>query len=132
MIPAEFFSELFNASRYAAAGITGTFMQDNLSRSTKGVLRGVHLQNPCPQANLVSVTRDSVFDVAVDVRLGSPTFGHHVAVELSEENGKQFYVPRGFAHGFVVLSETAEFVYKCDGLYKPQHELAVRWNDFRL
>src|SRR6516165_5526996 len=100
-----------------------------MSRSTYGVLRGLHLQNPSPQGKLVSVMRGSVLDVAVDVRVGSPNFGCHVAVELSEENRRQLWIPRGFAHGFVVLSETADLFYKCDDLYSPKDELAIRWND---
>lgn len=124
-----FFVETFQAERYASAGIPGPFIQDNLSRSTQGVLRGLHLQYPNSQAKLVSALRGHVLDVAVDVRVGSPTFGKHVAVELSEENGRQLYVPRGFAHGFVVLSETADFFYKCDNLYSPADELVIRWND---
>jgi dTDP-4-dehydrorhamnose 3,5-epimerase len=124
-----FFLETFQAGRYAEAGIPGPFVQDNLSRSAYGVLRGLHLQNPGPQGKLVSVLKGRVRDVAVDVRRGSPNFGKHVSVELSEENRRQFWVPRGFAHGFVVLSETADFFYKCDALYSPTDELVVRWND---
>lgn len=124
-----FFMETFQAERYAAAGVTRPFVQDNLSRSTRGVLRGLHLQHPNPQAKLVSVLRGRVLDVAVDVRVGSPMFGKHVAVELSEENGRQLYVPRGFAHGFVVLSETADFFYKCDNIYSPPDEITVQWCD---
>src|SRR5215470_11071179 len=105
--------------RYAEHGISRPFVQDNLSRSSYGVLRGLHLQNPSTQGKLVSVMRGRVLDVAVDVRVGSPTFGRHVAVELSEENCHQLWVPRGFAHGFVVLSETADFFYKCDEFYSP-------------
>ena len=101
-----FFMEVFNADRYAAAGITAALVQDNLSRSARGVLRGLHLQNPHPQGKLVTVLRGTVLDVAVDVRLGSPSFGQHVKMELSEENRRQLWVPRGFAHGFVVISET--------------------------
>lgn len=127
--PRGYFAELFNAQRYADAGIAGPFVQDNMSRSARGVLRGLHLQNPNTQAKLVSVMRGTVLDVAVDVRVGSPTFGRHVAVELSEDNGRQFYVPRGFAHGFAVLSETADFFYKCDAFYSPKDELTIRWND---
>jgi dTDP-4-dehydrorhamnose 3,5-epimerase len=104
-------------------------VQDNLSRSACGVLRGLHLQNPMTQGKLVSVMRGHVLDVAVDVRVGSPYFGHYVAVELSEENRRQLWVPRGFAHGFVVLSETADFFYKCDEFYSPADEIVVRWND---
>jgi dTDP-4-dehydrorhamnose 3,5-epimerase len=124
-----FFTELYQSERYAAAGIGGPFVQDNLSRSRKGVLRGLHLQNPQPQGKLVSVLRGAVLDVAVDVRQGSPTFGRHVKVELSETNRRQFWVPRGFAHGFIVLSESADFFYKCDALYSPADEMIVRWND---
>jgi dTDP-4-dehydrorhamnose 3,5-epimerase len=124
-----FFVETFQVERYKSCGIDRPFVQDNLSRSAYGVLRGLHLQYPNPQAKLVSVLRGRVLDVAVDVRTGSPTFGKHVAVELSEENGRQLFVPRGFAHGFAVLSETADFFYKCDNLYSPADEIVVRWND---
>jgi dTDP-4-dehydrorhamnose 3,5-epimerase len=124
-----FFMETFRADRYAQHGIAAPFVQDNLSRSARGVLRGLHLQNPKAQAKLVSVLRGAVRDVAVDVRRGSPTFGRHVAVELSEDNRRQFFVPRGFAHGFAVLSETADVFYKCDEIYSPADEITVRWND---
>ena len=124
-----FFVETYQLRRYAEFGISRPFVQDNMSRSTYGVLRGLHLQNPSPQGKLVSVMRGSVLDVAVDVRVGSPNFGRHVAVELSEENRRQLWVPRGFAHGFVVLSETADCFYKCDDLYSPKDELVVRWDD---
>jgi dTDP-4-dehydrorhamnose 3,5-epimerase len=124
-----FFLECFQAERYAEAGISRPFIQDNLSRSGRGVLRGLHLQNPSMQGKLVSIMRGRVLDVAVDVRVGSPTFGRHVAVELSEENRRQLWVPRGFAHGFAVLSETADFFYKCDNLYSPKDEIVVRWDD---
>ena len=124
-----FFVEMFQAERYAAAGVPGPFIQDNLSRSTRDVLRGLHLQNPHSQGKLVSVLRGAVLDVAVDVRVGSPTFGKSFSVELSEENGRQMFVPRGFAHGFLVLSETADFFYKCDGPYSPKDEITVRWCD---
>ena len=117
-----FFMELFNADRYAAAGITTALVQDNLSRSARGVLRGLHLQNPHPQGKLVTALRGSVLDVAVDVRLGSPSFGQHVKMELSEESRRQLWMPRGFAHGFVVVSEVAEFLYKCDELYRSADE----------
>src|SRR6187402_3489885 len=105
-----FFLETYQLRRYVEAGIVGPFVQDNLSRSSYGVLRGLHLQNPATQGKLVTVLRGRVLDVAVDVRIGSPTFGRHVAVELSEENGRQFFLPRGCAHGFVVLSEVADFL----------------------
>ena len=124
-----FFLETFQVERYQSCGIKGPFIQDNLSRSGRGVLRGLHLQNPNTQGKLVSVMRGRVRDVAVDVRVGSPTFGRHVAVELSEDNRRQFWVPRGFAHGFVVLSDSADFFYKCDAPYSPADELVIRWND---
>ena len=124
-----FFFEAFKADRYASHGVRGAFVQDNVSRSAYGVIRGLHLQNPKCQGKLVSVLRGRVLDVAVDVRLGSPTFGKHVAVELSEDNRRQFWVPRGFAHGFAVVSEIADFCYKCDEFYSPSDEITVRWND---
>jgi dTDP-4-dehydrorhamnose 3,5-epimerase len=124
-----FFLETYQSTRYAEHGISRPFVQDNLSRSAYGVLRGLHLQNPMTQGKLVSVLRGRVLDVAVDVRVGSPYFGRHVAVELSEENRRQLWVPRGFAHGFVVLSETADFFYKCDEFYSPKDEIVVRWDD---
>jgi dTDP-4-dehydrorhamnose 3,5-epimerase len=124
-----FFLETFQTERYAAAGIPQQFLQDNMSRSEFGVLRGLHLQNPKSQGKLVTVLRGKVLDVAVDVRVGSPTFGRHVSVELSDDNRRQFWVPRGFAHGFVVLSETADFFYKCDELYSPDNETVILWND---
>ena len=124
-----FFLETYQLSRYAEHGIGRPFVQDNMSRSSHGVLRGLHLQNPFTQGKLVTALRGRVLDVAVDVRVGSPHFGRHVAVELSEENRRQLWVPRGFAHGFVVLSETADFFYKCDDLYSPKDEVSIRWND---
>jgi dTDP-4-dehydrorhamnose 3,5-epimerase len=124
-----FFLETYQLARYTDCGVSRPFVQDNMSRSSHGVLRGLHLQNPMTQGKLVSAMRGRVLDVAVDVRLGSPNFGRHVAVELSEENRRQLWVPRGFAHGFVVLSETADFFYKCDDLYSPKDEIVVRWND---
>jgi dTDP-4-dehydrorhamnose 3,5-epimerase len=124
-----FFLETYQFLRYAEHGIGRPFVQDNMSRSTYGVLRGLHLQNPVTQGKLVTALRGMVLDVVVDVRVGSPNFGRHVAVELSEENRRQLWVPRGFAHGFVVLSETADFFYKCDDLYSPKDEVSIRWND---
>ncbi|MDE5452764.1 dTDP-4-dehydrorhamnose 3,5-epimerase [Bradyrhizobium sp. CSA112] len=124
-----FFLETYQLPRYAEHGISLPFVQDNMSRSSHGVLRGLHLQNPFTQGKLVTALRGRVLDVAVDVRVGSPRFGCHVAVELSEENRRQLWVPRGFAHGFVVLSETADFFYKCDDLYSPKDEVSIRWND---
>jgi dTDP-4-dehydrorhamnose 3,5-epimerase len=122
-----FFLETFNAHRYLAHGIPGPFVQDNLSRSSRAVPRGLHLQNPTTQGKLVTVLRGRVRDITVDVRLGSLTFGQHVAVDLNGENRR--WVSRGFAHGFVVLSESADFFYKCDELYSPPGEIIVRWND---
>ena len=127
-----FFAETFQADRYAAIGIAQPFVQDNLSRSVKGALRGLHFQNPKPQGKLVTVLRGAVRDVAVDVRVGSPTFGQHVAVELDDDNRRQLWVPRGFAHGFVVRSASADFFYKCDALYSPADEKVLRWNDQQL
>jgi dTDP-4-dehydrorhamnose 3,5-epimerase len=124
-----FFLETYQFERYAQGGVAQPFVQDNLSRSRHGVLRGLHLQNPGAQGKLVTALRGRVLDVAVDVRVGSPNFGRHVAVELNEENRRQLWVPRGFAHGFAVLSETADFFYKCDALYSPKDEISVRWND---
>jgi dTDP-4-dehydrorhamnose 3,5-epimerase len=123
------FMELYQAERYAASGIGGRFVQDNLSRSRLGALRGLHFQNPRPQGKLVTVLRGAVLDVAVDVRRGSPTFGRHVAVELNDENRRQCWIPRGFAHGFLVRSETADFFYKCDEVYSPADEIVLRWDD---
>lgn len=123
-----FFTETFHAERYRGLGAQ-PFVQDNWSRSVRGVLRGLHLQNPNSQAKLVSVIHGAVLDVAVDVRVGSPTFGRHVAVTLSEDNGRQLFVPRGFAHGFAVLSDTVDFFYKCDNFYSPADEIVIRWND---
>jgi dTDP-4-dehydrorhamnose 3,5-epimerase len=125
-----FFLETFKAERYAAqAGITLPFLQDNHSRSSKGVLRGLHFQINKPQGKLVRVVKGKVYDVAVDIREGSATFGQWEAVILSEENKIQFWVPPGFAHGFVVLSETADFEYKCTDYYDPSDEGSILWND---
>jgi dTDP-4-dehydrorhamnose 3,5-epimerase len=124
-----FFLETFQAERYALYGIHEPFVQDNFSRSAHGVVRGLHLQNPSPQGKLSMVLRGRVLDVAVDVRVGSPTFGRHVAVELNDENHRQLWVPRGFAHGFAALSESADLFYKCDEFYRPSDEIVVRWND---
>ncbi|MFT5356817.1 MAG: dTDP-4-dehydrorhamnose 3,5-epimerase [Polyangiales bacterium] len=124
-----YFVETFANERYAEAGINIPFVQDNLSRSPQGVLRGLHLQNPHGQGKLVQVVEGSVFDVAVDVRVGSPHFGKWVGAELSAENHCQLWVPPGFAHGFVVTSEHALFSYKCTDTYHPECELSVLWND---
>lgn len=124
-----FFMEIYHFQRYKEAGIPWPFAQDNMSRSRRGVLRGLHLQNPSSQGKLVTTLRGAVLDIAVDVRVGSPNFGRYVAVELSEENRRQLWVPRGFAHGFLVLSEAADLFYKCDELHSPKDEISIRWND---
>lgn len=127
-----FFMESYNYERYADAGITEQFVQDNVSFSSRGVLRGLHFQNPGAQGKLVHVLQGEVFDVAVDIRVGSPTFGKWVGVTLSGENKRQFYVPPDFAHGFVVTSDTALFAYKCTAYYSPATEGSVRWNDPKI
>ena len=124
-----FFLETFHAGRYAEKGLPTTFVQDNWSRSAKGILRGLHFQNPKAQGKLVWCVRGAVYDVAVDVRVGSPHFGKWFGLELSEATKKQLWVPPGFAHGFCVLSDEADFVYKCTELYAPQNEQSVLWND---
>jgi dTDP-4-dehydrorhamnose 3,5-epimerase len=124
-----FFVETWNQARYAEAGLPERFVQDNLSFSRRGVLRGLHFQNPNGQGKLVYVLQGEVFDVAVDVRLGSPTFGRSVSAVLSNENKRQFYIPPGFAHGFCVTSETALFAYKCTEFYEPKSEASILWND---
>lgn len=125
-----FFMESFNDHAFReATGLERRFVQDNHSRSSRGILRGLHYQIRQPQGKLVRVARGAVFDVAVDVRQGSSTFGKWVGVELTEENHKQLWVPEGFAHGFVVLSESADFLYKTTDYYAPQHERCIRWND---
>jgi len=124
-----FFMESWSRARYAEVGIDVDFVQDNLSFSRRGVLRGLHFQNPHAQGKLVYVLQGAVHDVAVDIRVGSPSFGQWTAVELSAENRRQFYIPPGFAHGFCVTSETALFVYKCTDVYHPETEGSVLWND---
>ncbi len=125
-----YFTETYNAARYREAGIDAVFVQDNESLSQKGVLRGLHWQaSPWSQAKLVRVIRGAVWDVAVDIRRGSPTFGRFVAVTLSAENGLQFYVPRGFAHGFLVLEDDTLFSYKCDNPYHPEAERGMKFDD---
>jgi dTDP-4-dehydrorhamnose 3,5-epimerase len=123
------FLESWRQDRYHAAGLPERFVQDNLSRSVRGVVRGLHLQNPHAQGKLVSVLFGEVFDVAVDVRAGSPSFGRWVGETLSAENARQLYVPEGFAHGFMVTSPEAVFLYKCTRAYSPEDELTVRWDD---
>ena len=125
-----FFLETFQVERYAyLAGITLPFVQDNYSCSSKGVLRGLHFQKTKPQGKLVRVVRGEVYDVALDIRTDSPTYGKWEAVILSEDNKTQFWVPPGFAHGFVVLTETADFEYKCTDYYNPDDEQSIFWND---
>src|SRR5436190_460201 len=124
-----FFMETWNQRRYSEAGIGAAFVQDNISVSRFGALRGLHCQNPSPQGKLVSVLQGAVFDVAVDLRQSSRTFGKWHGLELSGENKRQFFVPPGFAHGFLVLSENAMFHYKCTDFYSPKDELTIRWND---
>lgn len=123
------FSELYRAERFHAAGITDAFVQDNVSVSTRGVIRGLHLQEPNAQAKLVSVVQGEVFDVAVDVRTGSPSFGRWVGTNLSAANHHQLLIPEGFAHGFAVISETAIVQYKCTQAYSAELELTIRWDD---
>lgn len=124
-----YFMETYSQQDMEEQGIYIVFVQDNQSMSTKGVLRGLHFQKNFPQTKLVRVIKGSVFDVAVDLRAGSDTFGKWYGVELTEENHKQFLIPRGFAHGFLVLSDTAEFCYKCDDFYHPNDEGGLAWND---
>ena len=125
-----FFFESFNQEAFnQATGTSVQFVQDNHSRSAKGVLRGLHYQIQHPQGKLVRVVQGAVFDVAVDIRASSPTFGQHVGVELSAENKRMLWVPEGFAHGFVTISDTAEFLYKTTDYYAPQFERSIAWND---
>jgi dTDP-4-dehydrorhamnose 3,5-epimerase len=124
-----YFLEIFNDRKYHEAGLHCNFVQDNFSTSRKASLRGLHLQNPNQQGKLVMVLSGAVLDVAVDVRVGSPTFGRHISVVLDDQTHRQLWIPRGFAHGFLVLSEEARFLYKCDALYDPGSEMSIRWND---
>jgi len=124
-----YFLEAYHQERYAAAGIPGPFVQDNLSRSQRGVLRGLHFQNPHAQAKLAFVLEGEVFDVAVDVRVGSPSYGKWFGTTLSAENKRQLFIPMGFAHGFCVLSEHALFAYKCGEFYAPASDRCLRWDD---
>lgn len=124
-----FFMETWNEGAFREAGLDLTFVQDNHSRSQKGVLRGLHFQNPGPQGKLVRVANGAVFDVAVDLRKGSRTFGKWVGVELSADNKRMFWVPEGFAHGFLTLSDNTDFLYKCTAPYAPQSEHTLAWND---
>jgi dTDP-4-dehydrorhamnose 3,5-epimerase len=127
-----YFYESFNQQRFADAGFTLQFVQSNVSRSARGVLRGLHYQWPNPQGKLVSVLEGEVYDVAVDIRVGSPTFGRWAAAILSADNKRHFWVPEGFAHGFAVLSEYATFVYQCTALYDRASDAGIRWNDAAL
>lgn len=124
-----YFMETYNEQDMKENGLCMTFVQDNQSCSTKGVLRGLHFQKQYPQGKLVRVIKGSVFDVAVDLRAGSKTYGKWFGIELTEENKKQFYIPEGFAHGFLVLSDIAEFCYKCTDFYHPGDEGGLAWND---
>jgi dTDP-4-dehydrorhamnose 3,5-epimerase len=124
-----YFLEVFSAVRYGSAAVPAAFVQDNLSFSCKHTLRGLHLQNPNQQGKLVMVLSGAVIDVAVDVRKGSPTFARHVSVVLDDKTHRQLWIPRGFAHGFLVLSDEARVLYKCDAPYDRESELGIRWND---
>jgi dTDP-4-dehydrorhamnose 3,5-epimerase len=124
-----FFLESWNRNRYREAGLDAEFVQDNVSFSRRGILRGLHHQNPNPQGKLLQVLLGEVFDVAVDIRRSSPTFGKWHGLLLSAENKRQFYVPPGFAHGFAVVSDTALFHYKCTEFYSPKDEISIRWDD---
>ena len=124
-----YFMETFHAQRYLEAGITMPFVQDNFSRSVRGTLRGLHYQEPRPQGKLVQVLTGAVYDVAVDIRRGSPTFGKWYGAELTDENNLQLWIPPGFAHGFCVLSDSADFHYKCTDVYAPEGDRGILWND---
>ena len=127
-----FFMETYNKKDFEEIGINTEFVQDNQSKSIKGVLRGLHFQKEYPQAKLVRVIKGEVYDVAVDLRKDSKTYGKYYGVTLTEKNKLQFFIPRGFAHGFLVLSEEAEFTYKCDDLYHPNDEGGIIWNDKKI
>ncbi len=127
--PRGYFMETYHAGRYADGGIRGPFVQDNFSHSVRGTLRGLHYQLRHAQGKLVTALKGRIFDVAVDIRKGSPTFGQWVGAELSGENKRQLYVPPGFAHGFCALSETADVLYKCTDIYFPNDERGIAWND---
>lgn len=124
-----FFLETWNARTFAEAGLDLTFVQDNHSHSQKGVLRGIHLQNPGPQGKLVRVIRGAVFDAVVDLRRASPTFGKWTGVHLSAQNKRMLWVPEGFAHGFLTLEDGTDFLYKCTTPYAPEHEICLAWDD---
>ncbi|MDP1796388.1 MAG: dTDP-4-dehydrorhamnose 3,5-epimerase [Planctomycetaceae bacterium] len=124
-----FFLETFQAPRFQEAGLPTTWVQDNVSRSQRGTIRGLHYQHRQPQGKLVYVIRGAIWDVAVDLRKSSPTFGQHYGVELNDENHRQLYIPPGFAHGFCALSDTADIFYKCTALYQPGDERTLLWSD---
>ena len=124
-----FFFESYNKAKFAAIGVDDVFVQDNHSKSVRGTLRGLHYQLKFPQSKLCRVVQGRVLDVVVDIRAGSPTFGRYATAELSDENRSEIYIPRGFAHGFAVLSDSAEFLYKCSEFYHPEDERGVAWND---
>ena len=124
-----FFFESYNKAKFAAIGVDDVFVQDNHSKSVRGTLRGLHYQLKYPQSKLCRVVQGRVLDVVVDIRAGSPTFGRYATAELSDENRSEIYIPRGFAHGFAVLSDSAEFLYKCSEFYHPEDERGVVWND---
>jgi dTDP-4-dehydrorhamnose 3,5-epimerase len=127
-----FFYESYNEAKYREAGVDHRFVQSNVSRSARGVLRGLHYQWPNPQGKLVSVLEGEVYDVAVDIRHGSPTFGRSLGVMLTADNHRHFWVPEGFAHGFCVVSDFATFSYQCTALYDPKADAGIRWNDAAL
>ena len=127
-----FFMEIYHAGEFKASGLDITFIQDNQSRSQKGVLRGMHFQKEHPQGKLARVASGAVFDVVVDLRKGSPTFGNWFGVELSEENKKMLYIPRGFAQGFLILDDNTDLLYKCTDLYHPEDEGGLMWDDAKL
>ena len=127
-----YFLETYHSQKYAEGGIPATFVQDNRSQSSCGILRGLHTQTLKPQGKLIRVTRGEIFDVAVDIRRGSSTFAKWVGVRLSGDNFHQMYIPPGFAHGFCVLSDVAEVEYKCTDFYEPKGEMTIRWNDPRI
>lgn len=124
-----FFLETYHSSRFRDAGLPEMFVQDNHSRSARGVLRGLHYQEPGPQGKLVRCTRGTMWDVAVDIRVGSPTFGRWVGVELTEENKRMLFVPEGFAHGFCALTDDCDVIYKCTALYERENDRGILWND---
>jgi dTDP-4-dehydrorhamnose 3,5-epimerase len=130
--PRGFFVETYHEERYRSHGMSAHFVQDNLSQSVQGTLRGLHAQLKRPQAKLIRCVEGSVWDVAVDIRVGAPTFGQWVGAEISAESGQQLFIPEGFAHGFVVLTEVVQIEYKCSDVYVPEDQLTLRWDDPQL